>query len=160
MKTLDINRLYVHMSHALLTFAILSYFTYHLHNSLIPSTDYLTNSNSELERTTPISASIKFLTIGCQCSTIHLTNRNEYADPKERTSKNIPETINSNTICERVRLVILMMFVRPQAKGDFGLRMNYALNLGYPHPLQMKSFQQQLLFVVPRPVNMITPSHF
>jgi hypothetical protein len=28
-----------------------------------------------------------------------------------------------------VRLVILMMIVGPQAKGDFDLRMNYAMNI-------------------------------
>ena len=32
-----------------------------------------------------------------------------------------------------VRLVILMMLVGPQAKGDFELRMNYAMKLLFLH---------------------------
>ena len=38
---------------------------------------------------------------------------------------------SSNTTKGRVRLVILIWYSGPQAKGDFDLRMNYALNSGF-----------------------------
>ncbi len=52
----------------------------------------------------------------------------------------------------RIRLVILMMLYSPQAKGDFELRMNYAMKLQFLHSsIEIQIIDVYIIIFVARP---------